>query len=1459
MEYPLVYLFLSLVLGCVNASAAQDDRPGSGIFEGSYDFDARGRLMALTKPDGQTIRYEYRDDGLPISITTSKDSTRFAYDKNGNCLEAANSAGRTRYSYDALNQLTKVLYDYPVLKKSVEYEYDPQGRTTRVSVVSVAGAEEFYTSYEYDIIGRLRRISSNNQEVEYTYDPNGHWVKRILPNGIISIYSYGANKLISTIAHTREKDLLARFEYKYDTGGLLKTANETLLDKTIGIQYQHDSAERLVSAVYSDGHRYVYGYDSMSNRTFVESPSGRVEAKYDLAGRLSTYGKTAFRYDGNGNTVAIEEPDRVTGLVYNADNMVERLEIGKESLRYEYSAEGLLIGRITGDAATSYVPDPRFKEWRPLVSGDGMKYIWANDSVISSIGDSQSFFLEDRIGSARLVINGTFEPRAISYLPFGDAENFDKTKSFVPLFAGLFYDPFGGFYVTSFRPYKSAIGRFLSCEPEKYKRLFGSDSIEADYIYCKDNPLNLVDRDGAAPYKVGGMTKSEDEYYWKRYNENMFGGASPTNAREKTLQEINFYRDAKTLPVSETIFKNEMDMYQSLVAYHINQDGWVHQFKANAWALWASFSVHGLSEASGFGSWARKGAVWFSPTSSQKERDLTTLQGGAELALQFALAPLIKNVGVRTSVRGIDLSMYGADKAGMIGRFIEKTGNALFDASYYAVGHAKGLADVVDSLSNAFNFWRTQQELKTQQRFNQYPQELEFRAARLKTPEKISPRDTTKAYAGPFPPDKFGGAGVPTRDALSSLGDRWQPKGVKFDKSAEFFGRIGAIAGVNFDPKTKRLTLIGDGNPELPAVRLDDFIAAIQVVYGDHPGEPEDPTFSLDPENPANPAGDWLRAVYSPGMLAGTHMGDVMFKADWMLKQYAFGVIADQEGNIIGKRVSSVGEYKSYMELFKRDPSAQKKLAEGGEICSRFWILPLEMKLARSGNTLIFIRSTMQVQTRRMELVDGQLKDSPDNSDPAAENFANIFTTYYDELARESPVLEEAREAAKVVAIVKWLKDKGMGANDFKIDWSTTPRSDDYVKKVRSLSISACGEWGIGQSVRLVGGVELSPIPIESSSTAASVNLASGIEMKLNSQAATSVTQMEGGTGRYLISSLPVTQASGDFIRQHPITVHDGVTYAADTRLRARRAFDAFGNNAIYDYDGAGRITGVHFFTPQNWQLHGSISDTGAKSLTLHTPNGDDVACRFQADGVIADISIDGRPVTRFSRSKTGESVEIERLKTFEEFPIGDISAEAKKVEKVVSRDKIVYGNGTVQYIREPGGDRPAKSETISCKFSDDKMILEATGVAPIIIEKNGKTGVVEKSSDEQTTYEYAPDGNGIKKIIRENGDSMEFFYGGKEKPGLETVLKVRKGSATAEVARSNNSIVIRDFRGAETIYRYEGNRLQGIESPLGKTVYSYDDKHLTAIHYPDGSMLRFDWAHGAGVDRVSVWREAAV
>ncbi|KFD40899.1 hypothetical protein HY02_08545 [Peptococcaceae bacterium SCADC1_2_3] len=169
----------------------------------------------------------------------------------------------------------------------------------------------------------------------------------------------------------------------------------------------------------------------------------------------------------------------------------------------------------------------------------------------------------------------------------------------------------------------------------------------------------------------------------------------------------------------------------------------------------------------------------------------------------------------------------------------------------------------------------------------------------------------------PFPPDDHdgggGGGAVGTgllpREPISSaekvLG------GISLEAPARLTGdfNLGNIKGVVWDEDKQCLVLLGEENTALPSLNAADLAVALKCVFDSG----QDPLFSLDPADPQNPRGPDLKPVYY-GPIENTSFGQVMFEADWKLKEYSFGIKRDknrqkQEIN------SNVPGYKNIFEL----------------------------------------------------------------------------------------------------------------------------------------------------------------------------------------------------------------------------------------------------------------------------------------------------------------------------------------------------------------------------------------------------------------------------------------------------------------------------------------------------------------------------------------------------------------
>ena len=293
---------------------------------------------------------------------------------------------------------------------------------------------------------------------------------------------------------------------------------------------------------------------------------------------------------------------------------------------------------------------------------------------------------------------------------------------------------------------------------------------------------------------------------------------------------------------------------------------------------------------------------------------------------------------------------------------------------------------------------------------------------------------------------------------------------------------LGRIIGAVYRPGTRQLILLSEDEPGPFSATTRDLAVAFRVT-----GSGRTAAFSLDPADPKHPSGAWLKAVYYPdGMLEGTSFGQTLFEADWLLKQYSFGVRLDGEGRT-SERVSSVPGFRSMADL---------RMAEAGgnqaPTWSRFWIVCDDMAMGESGQAIRFAKVTMGVRTRKMipdPTSKTGLRDQDDSSDPVAARFAALFSELYDQLAVESLELSRVVELAKTVAIAAWLRRQGLSANpqwltEISRAASTTARRVPALSATRETedrqpfqTANARGVRIIRRQLHLFGGVDLSVIP----------------------------------------------------------------------------------------------------------------------------------------------------------------------------------------------------------------------------------------------------------------------------------------------------------------------------------------------------------------------------------------------
>jgi RHS repeat-associated protein len=233
----------------------------------AYEYDARGRRMVRTLPNGSTTRYHYDlagaldgvdHDGHRIAIQRDQlghDVRRHVYKGGVDILRA----------YDAMDRLVDQQVTAPapagggavsVLSRR-QLRYDDNGR-----VRNIADARWGTTEYRYDVLGQLVEATRGTHCEVFDYDVTG---------GLHNILKSLADVDRVRPFETREGDLLTETpEALYENDG--QGRRRKCIDKTTGeaTEYVWDCRDRLREVRLPDGRRVLFTYDAFGRRVRKE-------------------------------------------------------------------------------------------------------------------------------------------------------------------------------------------------------------------------------------------------------------------------------------------------------------------------------------------------------------------------------------------------------------------------------------------------------------------------------------------------------------------------------------------------------------------------------------------------------------------------------------------------------------------------------------------------------------------------------------------------------------------------------------------------------------------------------------------------------------------------------------------------------------------------------------------------------------------------------------------------------------------------------------------------------------------------------------------------------------------------------------------------------------------------------------------------------------------------------------
>ena len=379
------------------------------------EYDAEGRVLKQTMPDGSVAEIRYDDRGMRTYLQETDGSMtcyesdekcrnirtiyedgeeRFEYnDRNLRTLYVDKNGNQTRYSYDDKGNLTGITN---ALGEKSAFTYDKEGRLLTAS----AGGSVLVRN-SYDGMGRLTETGDGLGRTRKTaYDGKGLPEQLTLPDGsCIRIRRDGRGNVASvTDPYGGETS------YVYDELNRVVSSTDAEGNTT---GYRYDEGSRLTSVTNPEGSTRTYAYNESGKPVRMEDYDGNaLTIAYDVMGKPEELTdkegrKTRRTYDERGNLAEELSPSgAVTGYTYDKNNRLSRVEVRKEkdgdtasAVDYVYDPAGNLLEMQAGDgeevlSTVSYAYDAlnRVTKITDPAGGETL-YTYDGSGRVSSITD----------------------------------------------------------------------------------------------------------------------------------------------------------------------------------------------------------------------------------------------------------------------------------------------------------------------------------------------------------------------------------------------------------------------------------------------------------------------------------------------------------------------------------------------------------------------------------------------------------------------------------------------------------------------------------------------------------------------------------------------------------------------------------------------------------------------------------------------------------------------------------------------------------------------------------------------------------------------------------------------------------------------------------------------------------------------------------------------------------------
>jgi RHS repeat-associated protein len=311
-----------------------------------FDYDNVGQLIKLTRPDGSHVGFEY-DAAHRLTAIVQQDGARLTYtlDPAGNRIQEdiTGPAGSPvhythRRSFDALGRLWQ---DIGAYNQTVTYEYDAQGNMKQTDGARTDVAD--LTRHDYDPLDRLTQTLNADSGIEqYTVNALDQTTRVVDPANQATQHTVNA---LGDVTQTVSTDTGTTVR-TYDEAGNLKTERDT---RGVTVTYTYDALNRLTGKANSQGGSAVYAYQYDTCRkgslcTTLKNGDIEIRLSYDTWGRLQWRMQNTFG-----------APEIFTMQSYDAAGRLSQIDYPRSRfVTYRYDQQG----RVSQVSTSSYTTSP---------------------------------------------------------------------------------------------------------------------------------------------------------------------------------------------------------------------------------------------------------------------------------------------------------------------------------------------------------------------------------------------------------------------------------------------------------------------------------------------------------------------------------------------------------------------------------------------------------------------------------------------------------------------------------------------------------------------------------------------------------------------------------------------------------------------------------------------------------------------------------------------------------------------------------------------------------------------------------------------------------------------------------------------------------------------------------------------------------------------------------------------